>query len=150
MLTIVAPVRLISGQKLLTENRRSIAGVTAGQQRADDTHRDRVEVEQRQRREHDIVGAALPRTCDLVGQAHDVVVREHAALGRTGRARGVDEAREIAGPHVGVGDRVVASGVERVLPRHDGPRVDHRVGRVDGDAVRQRGRALVADDFDRA
>ena len=96
MLTIVAPVRLISGQKLLTEKRRSIAALPADEQRADDAHRDRVEVEQRQRREHDVVGAALPGACDLVGQAHDVVVREHAALRRAGRARGVDEAREIA------------------------------------------------------
>ena len=78
--TIVAPVRLISGQKLLTENWRSIAALPADQQRADDAHRDRVEVEQRQRREHDVVGLALPGARDLVGEADDVVLREHAAL----------------------------------------------------------------------
>ena len=78
--TIVAPVRWISGQKLLTENRRSIAALPPVSSVPTTHDRDRVEVEQRQRREHDVVGLALPRARDLVGEAHDVVLREHAAL----------------------------------------------------------------------
>ena len=149
MLTIVAPVRLISGQKLLTEKRRSIAARPPTSS-VPTTH---TEIALKWNSGSGVSTTSSGPRCharDLVGEAHDVVVREHAALRRTGRARGVDEAREIARAHRDVGDGGVAPRGERVLPGDRGPGVDDRVGRVDRDAVRQRGRGLVADDLDRA
>ena len=92
---MVAPVRRTSGQKRLTENRRAIDALAADEQRAHDAHRDRVEVEQRQRREDHVVGPATPGPRDLLAERDHVPVREHATLRRSGRARRVDEAREV-------------------------------------------------------
>ncbi len=75
----------------------------ADHERPDDAHRDRIEVEQRQRCEHDVVGPALPRAGDLLRERDDVVVRQHAALRRSGRAGGVDEARQVGRTDRGIG-----------------------------------------------
>ena len=78
-------------------------------QRAEHRGDDGVEVEQRQRRPHHVVGGAPPADADLAGEGLVVVVAEHAALRRAGRAAGVDE-----GGQVGRADvdrrRVVAAG----------------------------------------
>ena len=57
---------------------------------------DGVEVEQRERRPHDVLGGATPAHADLSGQGAVVAVAQHAALRRTRRATGVDEGAEVA------------------------------------------------------
>ena len=96
-------------------------------------------------------GAALPRARDLVGEAHDVVVREHAALGRTGRARGVDEAREVAGRTCDASIGVVARRARARRP--SGSRARASITASGGSTMMQcveLGRRLGADDLDRA
>lgn len=67
----------------------------AHKQRPNDTHRKGTEAKQGQGCENDIVRVTTKRPCDLLSQRDKVVVGQHATLGRPGRARGVDEARQI-------------------------------------------------------
>jgi hypothetical protein len=94
----------------------------------------------------DVVGPPLPRPGDLIGQRDDVVVREHAALGRTGRAGGVDEARQVGRSHAGVGHRLVGRRAEHVVPVVRRDAVDHLVGRTDDDRGLEL-REVVPDDW---
>ena len=55
-------------------------------------------MEQGQGGPHDVGGGALPADADLAGERLVVVVTEHAALRRAGRAPGVDERAEVGGP----------------------------------------------------
>ena len=70
----------------------------AEHERAEHRGDERVVVEQRQRRPHHVVGGALPADADLARQRLVVVVAEHAALRRAGRAAGVDERAEVRRP----------------------------------------------------
>ena len=60
---IVAPVRFISGQKLETENLPVDRAAAAEHERAEHRGDERVEVEQRQRRPHHVVGGRVPSRC---------------------------------------------------------------------------------------
>ena len=111
-------------------------GTTDGE-RAHHRDRDGVQVEQRKRGPHDVVGGALPRARDLLGHADDVVVAEHAPLRRSGRAGRVDEAREVGGRDL---DRGQLDRQQADLRRGnelgvvvDGDRGDRRVGSADDD-----------------
>ena len=94
---------------------------------------DGVEVEERQWGPDHVVGRALPADADLAGQRLVVVVAEHAALGRSGRAPRVDEGGQVRGPHADGGGRLL--GGQQVGPRvvghpGDGPTLvaeDHDV-----------------------
>ena len=83
-------------------------------ERAEHRGDERVVVEQRQWGPHDVVGGALPAHADLTGQRLVVVVAEHAALRRSGRAAGVDEGGEIRRSDRHIGRRVVAA--QHVVP----------------------------------
>ncbi len=122
--TMVAPGAAHLGPELRHREAPGDCGAAAHDQRPDHADRDRVEVEERQGREHHVVGTALPGSRDLVGEGDDVVLREHAALRRTGRPGRVDEAREVARADAGIGHRaVVERRVEHPVPvvgRHPG------------------------------
>ena len=77
-------------------------------ERAEDRGDDGVEVEQRQRGPHHVVGRAAPADADLGGEGHVVVVAEHAALRRPGGATGVDERAQVDRADVDPGVGVVA------------------------------------------
>ena len=95
---MVAPVLLTSGQKPETEKRRESAARPPLIERAGEHARDRVEVEERQRAPHHVIGGPPPRRDDLARDRQMVVMAKRASLGRAGGAAGVDDRRQIGGP----------------------------------------------------
>ena len=99
-------------------------------ERADEAGGERVEVEQRQRRPHDVVGGATPADRDLASLSADVVVvAQHAALRRAGRAAGVDERREVARARRRCSVRSARSRAGRPTGAPSGPRSRRRARR---------------------